>query len=553
MHSTKSLDHADSSRTTGRPRRSVAFVGFVVALATAPLASAQDVQSLACIPATIAGGSGASSTCTVTLQAPAPAGGRAVALTSTNTALAASPRNVTVAAGQSAANFTVWTNPDYRRNSGLAFDATISATTSTTGNAMLHVTAQPRPGPFDSGVQPGQRFQWQGVACGGTIGPFFGGDSGVLYTCTPATQTADGQCSFKQECLKGCRRVPPDGVVFHDACSKSGPNPVSLSQAFVVGGDHVPSTIVSDTAAAPGGFQSGAPNVSTTQGRPGAIDGINVDASFFPHDGGIPFPVGATSVPFSLDTSYVPQVTWANVVGFWSNQGSIVVTNGAAGQAWLAMAPTDPPPALPVPTLDDFLITGSNPVTGGQSTFGNLDVSGISSGGGPVIQFTSSHPDIVPAPPPFTMPAQLVLGAQVFFTTTNPPVDTDVTLTASDGRYEYSQVLKVTHYDAPLLQSVSVSPSTVVGGQGATGTVTLSALAPAGGVSVALSDPFAEQVAQLPTSVTVAEGTTSATFPITTTQQSETFNVNIYADLQGTEVQTLLIVTPPGRARKSVH
>jgi len=513
------------------------------------VASAQSVKSLTCLPATVAGGSGGSSTCTVTLSSAASANGRKVAIDSSNTALAASVKSVRVPAGQSSANFVVATNPDYRRNSALAFDVTISATAATTAKTTLNVSAQPRPGPFDSGVQPGQRFQWQGIACGGTIGPFFGGDNGVLYSCTPATATEDGRCTFKKECLSGCRRVPPDGVVFHDACAKSGPNPVSLAKSFVTSGAHVGASIVSDTAAAPGGLQSGSPNVSTTQGRPGAIDGINVDASFFPHDGGIVFPVGATSVPFSVDTSYVPEVTWAHVVGFWANQGSIVITNGGAGQNWLAMVPPDPPPVLPIPTLVDFLMTGPNPVLGGQQSFGNLDISGITSAGGPTIQLTSSNPDIVQVPPTFKMPAQLVLGSQVFFSTANPPMDTDVTITASDGRYEYSQVLKVTHFDVPLLQGVSVEPASVVGGQGATGTVTLSAPAPVGGVVVALSDPFAEAVAQLPPNVAVAAGATSATFPITTTPQSETFTVNIFADLQGTEVQTILTVTPRGALR----
>src|SRR5262249_24061578 len=156
-------------------------------------------------------------------------------------------------------------------------------------------------------------------------------------------------------------------------------------------GAHIAASIVSDTAAAPGGLQSGSPNVSTTQGRPGAIDGINVDASFFPHDGGIVFPVGATSVPFSVDTSYVPEVTWANVVGFGPNQGPSVATNGGVGQSWPAMVPPEPPPALPIPTLVDFLITGPHPVVGGQQSFGNLDISGITSSGGPTIQLTSSN------------------------------------------------------------------------------------------------------------------------------------------------------------------
>jgi hypothetical protein len=42
------------------------------------------------------------------------------------------------------------------------------------------------------------------------------------------------------------------------------------------------------------------------------------------------------------------------------------------------MVPPDPPPAAPIPTLGDFQITGSNPVVGGDSTIGQIDLSGLS-------------------------------------------------------------------------------------------------------------------------------------------------------------------------------
>src|SRR3954464_12503667 len=65
------------------------------------------------------------------------------------------------------------------------------------------------------------------------------------------------------------------------------------------------------------------------------------------------------------------------------------------------------------------------------------------------------------------------------------------------------------------LSSVKVSPTAVVGGTPVTGTVTLTAAAPTGGFTVALSsdDPAA---ATVPASVTVPAGATTATFPGTT-------------------------------------
>jgi hypothetical protein len=68
---------------------------------------------------------------------------------------------------------------------------------------------------------------------------------------------------------------------------------------------------------------------------------------------------------------------------------------------------------------------------------------------------------------------------------------------------------------APALSTVAVNPTDVVGGTPATGTVTLTASAPAGGVQVALSSDNTV-AATVPASVTVPAGSTSASFPITT-------------------------------------
>jgi hypothetical protein len=80
-----------------------------------------------------------------------------------------------------------------------------------------------------------------------------------------------------------------------------------------------------------------------------------------------------------------------------------------------------------------------------------------------------------------------------------------------------SWTLKVTlELMAPgTLQSLSLNPTTVVGGNNSQGTVTLAGAAPAGGVAVALSSGDTAW-AQVPPSVTVPAGSASATFTITT-------------------------------------
>jgi hypothetical protein len=68
---------------------------------------------------------------------------------------------------------------------------------------------------------------------------------------------------------------------------------------------------------------------------------------------------------------------------------------------------------------------------------------------------------------------------------------------------------------APALSTISLNPTTVVGGSTSQGTARLTAAAPAGGAVVALTSSNTS-VATVPASVTVAAGTTSATFTVTT-------------------------------------
>ena len=501
-----------------------------------PGADAQTVSALACSPTTITGGSGGSSTCTVTLSLPAPPGGTVTTLTSSILELAASVPRITVPAGQTTATFTVGTNANYRSYSLLAFSPVISAAANgSTRSVTLNVTAQPRPPDFTSGSQAGSNTQWSGLMCGG-IAPI-GGRTEILYDCSPASGTGFGTCTFRQECSLGCKRLPPSGGVFRDACATTGPNAVSLSTNFIASGDRVPAAIVAEAPAGQARDQE--------QGVPGVLD-PDFNAIYFPQQGGIGFPTGATSVPFDVATSYVPKIEFVDVKGFWFNASipPFLITNGRGGHQWLVMLPPDPAPSVAIPTLGNFHITGTNPVTGGNQTFGQIDISGLSREGGPTITLTSSHPSIVPNTSVATPASQQVFGYQAFFNTNPPAADTDVTITASDGRYSFSSVLRVLKpASAPVLSGVSVNPTSVVGGNPSTGTVTLSA-PQSGNTVVSLSTPAPTTVATMPSSVTVPAGATSATFTVVTKPVSSQFNMNIFADLAGSPgKQALLVIT----------
>jgi hypothetical protein len=96
------------------------------------------------------------------------------------------------------------------------------------------------------------------------------------------------------------------------------------------------------------------------------------------------------------------------------------------------------------------------------------------------------------------------------------------------------------------LSSVSVSPSSVTGGTGSTGTVSLTSAAPSGGAVVTLSSSNTA-VASVPASVIVAAGSTSRTFAVSTLAVATTTPLAITAVHAGVTRTTTLTVSPPGQ------
>jgi hypothetical protein len=94
------------------------------------------------------------------------------------------------------------------------------------------------------------------------------------------------------------------------------------------------------------------------------------------------------------------------------------------------------------------------------------------------------------------------------------------------------------------LSAVSASPNPVTGGQAATGTVTLTSAAPSGGAQIALSS--ASSAFSVPASVTVAQGASSATFPIATLASDTAASGTLSATYAGvTRTSTVTVNAAP--------
>ncbi len=197
-----------------------------------------------------------------------------------------------------------------------------------------------------------------------------------------------------------------------------------------------------------------------------------------------------------------------------------------------------------LPTLTGLTVNPTS-VVGGNPSTGTVTLSSAAPAGGVAVSLASNLPGSASVPASITVPAG---ATSATFTVTTFPVDTTtVQLSASlDNVFQFAALTVTRAPTSPTLSSLAVSPSSVVGGASSTGTVTLSAAAPAGGTVVALSDN--STASTVPTSVTVASGATSRTFTVTTGSVTSSTPVTISGSAGGTTRTATLTVNPPAPA-----
>ena len=177
-------------------------------------------------------------------------------------------------------------------------------------------------------------------------------------------------------------------------------------------------------------------------------------------------------------------------------------------------------------------------LVGGGTSIGTVTLSAPAPSGGVVVSLTSDNPNVA------RVPATITVGAgksTATFKVTTFPVSTatNVTIAAS---YASSRVSAMLTVNPPALVSFTLSPTTVKGGNSSTGTVVLNGPAPAGGLVIRLSSM--SPLVTVPYSVTVAPGTTSATFTAKTKPTAKTIAVTISAWNGSVLKKATLTVTP---------
>ncbi len=472
------------------------------------------LSGLTLLPASVIGAqtNGTSSTGRVTLSTTA-ATDTVVSLSSSNTSLVTLPSTVTVPAGSTSQTFTLTAN-NVTSQATVQISALYGGTTLTqtlTINPWLNalslsssrvVGGNPVTGtitlnaPAPSGGLPVTITASDPsvtVSSGGTVTVPAGSNT---QTFTLATSTVTAGTSVTIAATYSSLTLTQNLYVQPLLSS------LSLSPPTVTGGSSSTGTITLNGPAPAGGV-----SISLSSG--------NTAVATVPTS--VAVAAGATSVQFPVTTSMVTSVSSAAISASYAGVSASQTLTVNPIQVSVSLSPTS--------------VVGGNPSTGTVTLSGQAPANGLT------VTLSSSNTTVA------TVPGNVIVAAgqtSATFTVTTTAVtsSTSVYITAAYGglsNYAYMTV-------QPLLRSISVSPYSVIGGNPATGTVTLNDLAPSGGTVITLSSSSA--AASVPASVTVAAGATTQTFAVTTTTVTQNTSVNLSASNAGTTVSAGLYLQP---------
>lgn len=218
-----------------------------------------------------------------------------------------------------------------------------------------------------------------------------------------------------------------------------------------------------------------------------------------------------------------------------------VTGRGVTRSATLTVSPS-------LPALTGLSVNPSS-VTGGTPSTGTVTLGSAAPSGGVSISLGSNLPGSASVPATVTVPAGAT--SATFEITTFPVDNTTVQLSATLGGVTQFAALSITRSTSATLSALTLSPTTIVGGNSSTGTVTLSAAAPSGGTLVSLSDDSA--AASVPASVTVAAETTSRTFTVTTSAVTAPTPVVVSGSAGGVTRSATLTLNPPTPAAPTLQ
>ena len=288
---------------------------------------------------------------------------------------------------------------------------------------------------------------------------------------------------------------------------------LALNPTSVTGGTQLSTGTVTLSGAAPAG------------GAVVALSSNNTAAARVPAS--VTVAAGATSASFTVSTSAVSAAT------------TVTISAAFGGTTRMATLMVNPPAPARV-TLSSLTLNPTSVTGGAQSSTGTVTLSGAAPTGGAVVALSSNNTSAARVPGSVTVAAGATTAS---FTVSTSAViaPTTVTITATYGGTTKTATLTVKPVPLPIVASLMLNPSSVVGGlQSSVGTVKLSAPAPAGGASLALAP--SNSAASVPSSIFVPAGATSASFKVYTSIVLFPTSTNITASYNNTSRTATLSV-----------
>ncbi len=451
--------------------------------------------SISLNPTKVSGG--LRSEATLTLSGAAPSGGLPVLLATDDPSVSV-PGSITIAGGQSSVTFSVQTTPVVTQKavniSGAINGVAVKTTLTVTPASLLSVSATP--------TQVTGGNQAQGTVTLTSPAPV--GGVTISLTSHNSALTVPASVTIASGSLSAPFTINTSGVsalttVTVTASLASAAKTVSISvlPATLVGLTFSPSTVV--------GPASSVATVTLNGSAP--LGGVLVTLKSSNKAATVPtsvkVPAGNMTATFTVKTSVQSKAVVCLISGSYQ---STVVTAGFEVDPLAIMS----------------LALNPETVSGGASSMATVTLNGVAPSPGVKVSLRSLN-TIAAVPVNVLVPTGL-RSARFNVSTKIVSASTPVQISSTLGSSSANATLTVTPSE---LQAISLSSSTIPGGQTVTGTVALSGPAGQGGISVSLKSD--NPAASVVSSVTIADGQSSASFTVQTTTVDSDVSVVITA------------------------
>ena len=494
------------------------------------IAASNDVAqvfSVAFNPSTLEGGS--PSTGTILLTAFAPAGGATVALTNSAPGVVTVPGSVVLPAGSQSVTFPVTTVQTSTQTTA-SIQATYPASTSVTGTLTLLASPTPTSLVLSPTSVTGGTPSMATVTLSGPAP--VGGATVFLSSSNVAVATVPATMNIPQGATSGTFVITTLAESYSTSATISAAYH-GLTQSAVLAVTTTPG--VSSISVYPsllegGGSATGYVYLNTAAPTGGAVVVLSSSSGAATVPASVTVTAGLSSATFAIATTSVTAQTVVTI--------SATYPAGLTASTTLTVLPSPTPLSV---TLAPTSVTGGTPATA------TVLLSGPAPAGGAVVTLASSYVAVATVPATITIPEGATSGT---FTVTTLPQTYSTAVSISAAYHGLTQSATLTVTVAAVLSSIGVSPSILQGGGSATGYVYLTTTAPSGGAVVVLSS--SSGAANVPASITVTAGLSSASFSIATTSVTAQTAVTISGTYPSTTTLTTTLTVVPSPTPLSV-